>query len=433
VAPWQGRWFLEWARPGSWQPFLFTGPLDLAQDQMTCGWTAGVDWAEQSGGVQTASEVRIDADSAHLRFALERTELVIDLFRDGDTLSGGARWDDGEGKRSIPWSVVDGTRQWPLVARNVTTPWAVASPEQVKLDPTAIRALVDEAERTHSSGFVLVKDDRIVALAGEAPLELAHIASVSKALSSLAVPFLIAESKWKSIDEPLADALTEWRAPDPRSAITLRYVMSHTTGLETPDYTSWIATAAQDHEADVLTARLLQPPGTAFAYSNRAVELTSVLVQRLTGSPLDDYLRPRLLEPVQIDAKWWHDPKEHARVHAGVSINSIDLAKIGVLMRDGGKWQGRQVLPVGWVETATRPATTVDKSSGLGWFSMPVGHAFQHSGDSGAILLVVPDAGIVMARVHRYTRADEDRRLPQHSPGRLASMTLALAADPAAP
>ncbi len=433
AALWQGRWFVEWARPNGWQPFLFTGPLDLAQDPNTCRWTAGLDWVETTSGVMTATDAALAAESAHLRFVVDGDQLVLDLFRDGDTLRGGAQWIDDAGERSIPWSVVDGARQWSLVAPAVTAPWPVATPEEVGLAPQSVRDLVDEAERTHSSGFVVVKDGRLVVLAGEAPWEPENIASVSKALSSLAIPFLIAESKWKSIDEPLADALTEWAPPDPRSAITLRHVLSHTTGLEIPQYESWIKSAGLDHAADVLSAKLVQPPGAAFAYSNRAVELTSVLVQRITGKPLDEYLRPRLLEPLQIAASWSHDPKGHARVHGGVSIDAIDLAKVGVLMRDDGKWQGRQVLPTGWVETATRAATTVAESPGLGWFLLPTGRAFLHTGDSGAVLLVVPESGIVMARVHRWSRGDEDRRLPQHSLGRLVPMTLALSATPPGP
>jgi CubicO group peptidase (beta-lactamase class C family) len=426
VGAWGGRWFIEWARPNHWKPYLFTGPLDLVQNPQTCRWDASVDFHETQGGAVSASTVTVDETAAHFDFPMGGAHLLLDLFRDGDTLRGGARSIDDVKGTIIPWSVVDGVRQWPLIAPGAVTPWITASPEEVGLPSPAIRDLVDEAERTHSSGFILIKDDRIVALAGEDPMAPAHVASLSKALSSLAVPFLLAESRWKSIDEPLSDALTEWAAPDPRSAITLRHVLSHTSGLETPEYKTWIEGASQDHEKDVLSARLLNPPGTVFQYSNRAVELTSVLVDRLTQAPLDAYIRPRMLEPMGINATWWRDPRNHARVHAGVTINAIDLAKLGVLMRDGGKWNGKQLLPAGWVETAATAATSAHSSPGLGWFPMESGHAFQHSGDSGAVLLVVPDTGVVMARVHRPTRADENDRLPQHSVGRLMPMTLAL-------
>ena len=55
--------------------------------------------------------------------------------------------------------------------------------------------------------------------------------------------------------------------------------------------------------------------------------------------PLDEYLKPRLLVPLGIEARWQHDPKGHAQVHAGVIANALDLAKVGVLLANDGLWQ----------------------------------------------------------------------------------------------
>ena len=117
------------------------------------------------------------------------------------------------------------------------------------------------------------------------------------------------------------------------------------------------------------------------------------MVAQAVGMPLDDYLAPRLLEPLGVTARWSHDPHGHAQVHAGVRISAVDLVKIGVLMRDGGVWQGRQILPVGWVETAGRRF----QAPGPTWSL----RGFQHTGDSGAFLVVLRDSGIVAAGVHQ--------------------------------
>lgn len=423
-AAWAGRWVIEIARPG-WQPFLFTGTLDLVRDGGT--WKAEVDFNQ----VRTQlPAVRVDVSDAAARLAFSdgTATIRVDLLRDGDLVGGRATWLDAAGKTNIPWCVVDGARSWDtFVTPGLDTPWPVAAPAEVGLDDAAVRALVAEAQRTHSGGFVLVKDGRLVVAVGEDPRANAHVASVSKALSSLAVPFLLAEGRWPSIDAPIGPALGAWTGDDPRAAITLRHVLSHTTGLETPDYSTWITTARTDHRADVLAAKLLQPPGTVHQYSNRAVELTSDLVAAVTGEALDAYLGPRLLQPLGIDATWWHDPLGHARVHAGVGIDAIDLAKVGVMMADGGRWNGAQVLPAGWVQTATgQAATAASARAGLGWFLLEDGRGFQHTGDSGAMLMVLPADGIVAARVHLPTRGEEDKRLKQHSLGGLMGMVSGL-------
>lgn len=402
LSGWTGKWAIAWTRPGSWQPKQFTGTLTLEPSGGTV--VPSLTFFETSGLFSVAA---VDAreDTLRLAFSLENDATFrVDLFRDGDTVHGSAQWLKAPGEVQIPWSPVEGRRRsetsGPLLAPSIVTPWTVATPEQVGLDDAAVRSLVAAVNDLGFSGFILVKDDKLVAATGTAPDDSAQVTSVSKALSSLAVPFLLSEHKWPSIDAPIGGAIG-WPSDDARTPITLRHVLSHTTGLEVPDYRSWIEVAARDHRADLQSALAIDPPGTVFEYSNRAVELTSEVVAEAAGMPLDDYLRPRLLEPLGIDATWARDKKGHARVHAGVRINAVDLAKVGVMMRDGGAWAGQQVLPVGWVDTATnQPATAASPQVGLGWFLVKGRRGFQHTGDSGAFLLVLRDTGIVAAGVH---------------------------------
>lgn len=112
-------------------------------------------------------------------------------------------------------------------------------------------------------------------------------------------------------------------------------------------------------------------------------------------------MKPRLLDPLAIAPVWRRDPKGHVRVHAGVAANAVDLVKIGVLLAQDGMWEGKRVLPEGWVAAATgQPATMASPRTGLGWFVWPDGRGFEHTGDSGAFLVVMPAAGIVAAGVH---------------------------------
>jgi CubicO group peptidase (beta-lactamase class C family) len=397
--PWEGSWPITWTRE-EWEPRNFTGTLVLARTAE--GWRPALSFA-QTDAVLSCTHATLTEDSARFDFAWDigGGTFHLDLFRDGDELHGSAESLDKSAGVLVTWSPVVGHRQASglLVDAKLTTPWTVAAPAEVGLDDGAVRQILDEAISADYSGFVLVKDDHLVLAAGSAPARQAQVTSVSKALSSLAVPFLLAEGKWPSIDAPIGGAIG-WPAGDPRSEITLRNVLSHTTGLEVPDYESWFSKARQDYRADLQSAALVDPPGTRFKYSNRAAELTSEVVAQAAGEPLDTYLVPRLLEPLGVTAEWFHDPRGHAQVHAGVKINAIDLAKVGVMLRDDGKWQGKQVLPAGWVDTATgQPAMASAPGVGLGWFLLD-DRGLVHTGDSGAFLLVLRDKGIVAAGVH---------------------------------
>lgn len=284
LAPWEGRWRIVWHRPGGWRPPTFHGTVDLRRSPS--GWEGGVTFAE-STGVPVLQAADVKPETARLTFGFDNGMVfALDLFRDGPDVHGSARWLDASGGVSVPWSEVTGRQipptDGPLVAAGFPASFPTATPAEVGLDDAAVRAIAGSAAEELFSGFVLVKDGKLVIGAGTAPDERVNVASVAKALSSLAVPYLLAEGRWPSVDAPIGPALG-WAANDPRAAITLRHVLSHTTGLETPPYVEWVEAAAADYRTDLQGAKLAAPPGTRYAYSNRTAELTSEVVAFAAG------------------------------------------------------------------------------------------------------------------------------------------------------
>jgi hypothetical protein len=82
--------------------------------------------------------------------------------------------------------------------------------------------------------------------------------------------------------------------------------------------------------------------------------MLSAIVQRVTGQPVDDYLGPRLFEPLGIaDYDWQRDPDGVCSGGNGLSMRPHDLLSFGVLLLNNGIWNGRQILPTGWVQKAS--------------------------------------------------------------------------------
>ncbi len=316
---WAGVWVVEWLRPG-WRPPLFIGKLTVEPGIDGEGQVA-LEFEQTTGSFVPVSQ-RLESDSARLVFAPEgapTSKVALDLFRDGDDIHGIAQWTKEE-RVSIPWSDVVGSRAWdalPVAAEE--EPWPRATPQEVGLDPELVEQLVYTAQLTHSSGIVLVKDDRLIVSAGGDQDQPTNVTSVSKAVSSLAVPHLIADGHWPGIDEPLSTAFPEW-AEDARGDITMREVLSHTTGLETPPYREWLDAGGHDLRSDLLGAALREPHSKAFEYSNRGVELTSVLVWTLTGQSLADYLDSRLNEPTAAGLTWGRDDPKPLTRRSGAAL-----------------------------------------------------------------------------------------------------------------
>jgi hypothetical protein len=80
----------------------------------------------------------------------------------------------------------------------------------------------------------------------------------------------------------------------------------------------------------------------------------SAIVQEVAGMPVDEYLRPRLFEPLGItDLEWERDPAGVASGGNGLSMRPRDLLSFGVLYLQDGMWRGKRVLPAGWVQKAS--------------------------------------------------------------------------------
>ncbi|MBF8184290.1 serine hydrolase [Nonomuraea sp. K274] len=107
---------------------------------------------------------------------------------------------------------------------------------------------------------------------------------------------------------------------------------------------------------EFLEEPVVELPGRRFMYSSTTSHVLSAIVQRVSGQPVDEYLRPRLFEPLGItDFDWERDPEGVASGGNGLSMRPRDLLSFGVLYLQDGVWQGRRILPNGWPQKASAP------------------------------------------------------------------------------
>lgn len=254
--------------------------------------------------------------------------------------------------------------QSPLV-RSIGTGLGRAPLASAGFDPAALDALLARAKETESSALVLVKDGAIV---GEwywdGGASRTETMSATKAIGGLALGILAGEGRISGPDEPLARHFPGW-SEGLKAKVTVRHLLTHTSGLKASrsvmDFIwreNFVETAL---EADVVTE-----PGSTVFYNNKATNLVSALVAKTAGKPLDAYLDEKLFTPMGIrDWDWMRDPAGNPHGMSGFLVHPQDLAKLGVLLAQGGQWQGQQLLPAGWLEEATRQ--TVPAAKGWGF------------------------------------------------------------------
>jgi CubicO group peptidase (beta-lactamase class C family) len=184
--------------------------------------------------------------------------------------------------------------------------------------------------------------------------------SATKSFTGTAVGFALAEGRLRLADPVVSffpdqvPASASVPGSEPLRAMTVGDLLTmrtgHRVGLSGKTWrlidTSWVA--------EFLAAEVPDPPGRRFTYSSATSHVLSAIVARATGETVADYLRPRLFEPLGFAAHTWDsDPEGYSSGGNGLSLRSVDFLKWGVLHLRDGWWEGRRVLPEGWVARAT--------------------------------------------------------------------------------
>jgi CubicO group peptidase (beta-lactamase class C family) len=235
------------------------------------------------------------------------------------------------------------------------------------IDAAVLERLVKRAEETHSDALVILKDGKLV---GDwrfgKPAGTIEAMSATKSVVSMAIGRLVTTGKLR-IDDPVATVYPAWKGT-PKEKITIRHLLDHTSGLQTNPTTEEIY-ASRDVVQQALDAPLASEPGGTFFYNNKAVNLLAGIVEKVTGKKLDEYLRDELFGPLGITRfSWMRDASGNPHGMAGLQIDPLDFARIGQLMLDDGKLQGRQILTPEWVRESLPKGGNGERRSSLLWW-----------------------------------------------------------------
>jgi CubicO group peptidase (beta-lactamase class C family) len=185
--------------------------------------------------------------------------------------------------------------------------------------------------------------------------------SVAKSVVSLLLGQAIADGKVASVDDPVTRYLPELRERDPRfERVRLRDLLQMRSGVAfDEDYQKPWSDAAvfyltPDLRAAVHGLRIETDPDTRLKYSSGDTQLLGMVIERATGQPLARYLEQRLWQPMgaEYPASWSQDSATSGVTKAFCCLNAraIDFARLGQLMLDRGRVDGRQVLPQSWID-----------------------------------------------------------------------------------
>ena len=246
---------------------------------------------------------------------------------------------------------------------------------------------------------------------GLRPSQTVNVKSASKTLLSPMVGIAIRDGLLEGVDQPLSallpdyyEALAARGALDPRkNEIELRHVLSMRTGIETAsfgNYGAWVASA--DWAYDQLRRSMVCDPGDCHEYSTGNTHLLSVILTRRSGKSLRRYMLDELFRPMGIPlAEWDRDPQGRYLGGNNMSLRPRDMLKFGQLYVDGGRFEGRQLVPEKWIEASWKPTGSSPwNGHGYGylWWMRRWGgeRAYFAWGFGGQFIVVVPRLDLVI-------------------------------------
>src|SRR5450631_4332626 len=286
-----------------------------------------------------------------------------------------------------------------------------SAPEDQQVDPAAILHFLDAVEdhpgvEMHS--LMVVRHGHVVAEGWWAPYSAERpqlLYSLSKSFTATAAAFAQAEGLL-DLDDTVVSHFREFAADvtDPRSrSVKIRHVASMASG----HIREMLGEALARDPAEPVRGFLLIPPdrkpGTVFAYSQPCTYTLASIIQRNAGMPLTRYLRPRLFDPLGIGHVGWHTfPPGREQGFSGLHARTEDIAKLGLLYLQQGRWEGVQLIPAEWVAEATseqvaNPAEpNPDWRQGYGFQFWMSRHGYRGDGAFGQFCVVLPEQDAVV-------------------------------------
>ena len=232
--------------------------------------------------------------------------------------------------------------------------------------------------------------------------------SATKSVNSILVGIAIDRKLIRDVDEPVRTFFPEVAGD---ADIRLRHLLSMTAGLEW-DETIPLSDPANDCErmnrsddpvGMLLRRRAVAPPGSKFAYNGAASLTLGEIVRKASGSPVDEFAKTHLFEPLGISDYAWRARFRNGVIHTsgGLYLRPRDMAKIGCMMLDNGRWHGRQIVSEGWARESLKQQAP-DRGYGYQWWTrtFQVGGravtAAWAGGYGGQFICLFPDLHLVV-------------------------------------
>lgn len=284
-------------------------------------------------------------------------------------------------------------------------------------------------ERTGTKAFLVLKDDKMIyeTYLESSKQEINTSFSVAKSFDSALIGAAIADGLIDSLDDPIIKYIPELSGRG-LDTMTIRNLLRMDTGIRYRSEADMIAPFSDDaltyyppnlRKIALRVQASTTPIGEAFHYNNFHPLLEGLILERVSGMPVAEYLQERIWKPMgaEYPASWSLDSQASGfeKMESGINATAVDFARFGLLYLHKGFWNGQQILPAEWVEESVSPDPT-DKREfegypfwkeiggyyGFHWWGLNNSDGsfdFMARGNLGQLIYVAPRENMVIVRL----------------------------------
>lgn len=260
---------------------------------------------------------------------------------------------------------------------------AVAAPEEITIDPAALKKARDYAQSKDSYGFVVYQGGKLQEASywqGFNRDRLIASKSMAKMIGGLVIGRAIEQGFIKSVDEPVSNYITEWKGT-PKAKSTIRDFLESSSGLSRFSYNDFSPTSqtmreylGERHE-DLLIHETTYDyePGTEYDYSMITSDMLAIIIERATKQRYADYVGKELLQPIGAQGGTVYINRPGGLAHSGccMMLPAESFIRMGMLMAQDGMWEGKRILAEGWIAETLKPSRANPKWGLHMWLGKP--------------------------------------------------------------
>lgn len=234
-----------------------------------------------------------------------------------------------------------------------------------------------------------------------------NIRSCTKSIMSILIGIAIDRGYIKSVDQPIVELLPHNiidSLGDNKRSITLEHLLIMASGLDCRDshHYNWKGLFEMRRSGDwgqhVLNLPMVGPPGSKFEYCNGLSYLLSVIINTTTKMKTREFAEKNLFTPLGISEIDWEKSPQGIDVGYGrMWLKPHDMAKIGWLYLNKGRWGKKQLVSSSWVEKSTRGHIEAKPALQYGyqWWVNDDGN-YSAIGYSGQYIMVATEMNMVV-------------------------------------